>query len=223
MRVNPMDILVQFPIRKTKKQAFRAALQAYAENLGYRVSTEESGNLVMGDPMQAKYVLSSSDVASGVITWLEILRTFPENQRHRVCFVWFDGKSGMKSFRKQHKPATDRQLLIHLGHVGDGNHLRYYPTKQLKLDRLRLTSLYRACGYFGTRDLLVEEKKKPMNVTVWGSFPYGVTICALQDHKKGMRYRGRTKTNALEETNVNILRAALTTFLCCDEVNEKGK
>ena len=61
----PMDILAQFPVRKTGKQkaAFRAAVQVYAESLGY-VCREEKGsfgsrNLVIGEPETANFLLTA--------------------------------------------------------------------------------------------------------------------------------------------------------------------
>jgi len=216
----PMDIPKQFPVRKTKAQRkqFQNAVQSYLEKLGYTV-TMESGNLLVGNPTQAKYLLACGNAGSGISAWLEILRTFPANQRQKVCFLLFDGKYGISSYRRMHRQETDRQLLLHIDHVGDGHHMRMFPTKNLKQDIVRLTSLYPVCGYFGSRDLLVEENKRPLLLKGYSGFPYAVTICALQDHKKRMRYHSRTKDSAFDETNVNILRAALTTFLCCDEVN----
>ena len=225
MPENPLDMLQTLPVHKTKaqKRAFREAVQSYAEKLGYPAFADQgsfgSCNLVIGDLKQAKYLVTSGSARSGVAAWLEIIRTFPENQRSKVCFVFFDGKNGASSYCKKYKSETDNQLLIDLGHVGDGAHMRMFPSKPLRRNRDRLTSLYQACGYFGSRDLLVEEKQKPLNLKICSSFPFSVTICALQDHKKGMRFNRKTKDTALDETNVNILRAALTTFICCDEVN----
>ena len=65
MLAAPMDVLTQFPVRYTKaqKQLFRAAVQAYAEQQGYAVRIEKGGfgtrNLVIGDPEQAKYVITA--------------------------------------------------------------------------------------------------------------------------------------------------------------------
>ena len=52
------------------------------------------------------------------------------------------------------------------------------------------------------------------------NFPYGVGICALHKGKLGL-YLSRIHTpkdTILEETNVNILRAALTSLICCGAV-----
>ena len=169
--------------------------------------------------------VNANDNTSGVVTLLEIARTLPENQRHKVCFVLFDleeaGLLGSASYRKKHKKATDNQLVLNLDCVGDGDHLRMFPTKKLRKDRKKLTSLYRACGYFGKKNLLVHENGAAVYPSDQKHFPYGVGICALRKQKK-ILYMSRIHTKkdtVLEETNVNILRAALTTFICCNEVN----
>ena len=305
-----MDVLEQFPVRKTKKQkmAFRAAVQSYGESLGYPVSVETGTfgtcNLLLGDPEQAKFLVTAhydtcagmpipnfitpcnlplfllhqlaltglfaavylcavngfilifedhrfssllallcvaflvlwmligpanknnaNDNTSGVVTLLEIARTFPENQRHKVCFVLFDleeaGLIGSACYRKKHKEATDKQLVLNLDCVGEGDHLLMFPTKYLKENRKRLTSLYKACGYFGKKSLRVYEAGRYVYPSDQMHFPYGVGICALRKHKK-LLYLSRIHTKKdtiLEETNVNILRAALTTLICRDEVN----
>ena len=324
----PMDILTQFPVRRSRvqKQAFRDAVQEYAEKLGYSVSMETgafgSRNLVIGDPETAKYLVTAhydtcaklpfpnlltpfspvlfllyqllisaglllgaalfsflvclcvflacvflappdsgfqvalivlllwyvgfvvfawlflaliyfgpanknnaNDNTSGVVTLLEIARTMPENQRHKVCFVLFDleekGLWGSRSYHKTHKNAADSQILLNLDCVGDGDHIRMFPTKKLKRDRKKLTSLYKACGYVGSKSILVHEKGFGFNPSDHRHFPYGVGICALRKNKL-CYYLGRIHTKKdtiLDETNINILRAALTTFICRDEVN----
>ena len=214
------DILAQFPLSKSGKQTFRQDVQQYAEHLGYFPETEP-GAIRIGDPIRAEYFLSCGTAASGVAVWLEILRTFPENQRHRVCFLLSENKAGFSACCKKYQAAG--KLLIHLDHVGDGNHMRMYPSKMLTADRTLLTSLYRSCGYFGSRDLLVEEGKKPLFLNINPVFPYTVTICALQKRKNSFLYPRKTKDTALDTTNVNILRAALTTYLCCSEVNLERK
>ena len=309
MLARPMDIPEQFPVRKTKvqKQAFRTAVQAYGEKMGYPVTVEKGSfgacNLLLGDPEKAKYLVTAhydtcasmllpnfitpcnvtiyllyqfglvflmvigagtagaaagflfgseavkwvslavywfllfllilgpanktnaNDNTSGVVTLLEIARTLPENQRHKVCFVLFDleeaGLLGSASYRKKHKKATDNQLVLNLDCVGDGDHLMMFPGKQLRKNRKKLTSLYRACGYFGNKSLLVREKGASVYPSDQKHFPYGVGICALRKQKK-ILYMSRIHTKkdtVLDITNVNILRAALTTFICRDEVN----
>jgi len=324
---NPMDVLKQFPVRKTKAQkaAFRSAVQSYAGKLNYPVTVEKGSfgacNLLLGDPETAKFLVTAhydtcagmllpnfitpcnvpvyltyqlglilmiivgaialsvaesvalagiavllgnhlgdawilfvglvapslfgfsglllvlmlvigpanknnaNDNTSGVVTLLEIARTLPENQRHKVCFVLFDleeaGLIGSASYRRKHKKASSDQLVLNLDCVGDGDHLLMIPSKKLRNDRKKLTSLYKACGYFGKKSLLVHEKGATVYPSDQKHFPYSVGICALNARKK-LLYMSRIHTKqdtVLDETNVNILRAALTTFICRDEVN----
>lgn len=61
----PMDVLEQFPVRKSKKQkqAFRDAVQSYAEALGYEVTVEKgsmgSRNVIIGNPESAEYLVTA--------------------------------------------------------------------------------------------------------------------------------------------------------------------
>lgn len=164
---------------------------------------------------------NANDNTSGVVTLLEIARSLPESQRGKVCFVLFDleeaGLIGSAAYRKAHKKASDSQLVLNLDCVGDGDYIRFFPTKKLKKDRKKLTSLYKACGYLGKKDVLVHEKGFSANPSDQANFPYGVGICALRKKGKTL-YLSRIHTpkdTILEETNVNILRAALITFITC--------
>lgn len=167
---------------------------------------------------------NANDNTSGVVTVLEIARTLPENQREKVCFVLFDleeaGLIGSASYCKAHKKAVENQIVLNLDCVGDGDEIRMFPTKKLKKDRKKLTSLYKACGYFGKKNVLVHEKGFSVYPSDQANFPYGVGICALNKGKAGL-YLSRIHTpkdTILEETNINILRAALTTLICRDAV-----
>lgn len=303
----PMDVFRDFPVRKTKKQkqAFREAVQSYAEQLGYPCTVESgslgSRNLVIGNPEQADYLVTAhydtcarlpipnfltpcnfwpfllwqvvlvllilgicilmglgvgfltgsgaigswcgylmiwvilalmligpanpsnaNDNTSGVVTLLEIAKSMPGNQRKKVCFVLFDleeaGLIGSASYRKAHKSQTDRQMVLNLDCVGDGDYLTLFPTKRLKKGRKRLTSLYKACGYFGKKSILVHEQGFSFYPSDQANFPYGVGICALNKRGKTL-YLSRIhskKDTILERTNVNLLRAALITYICRD-------
>lgn len=65
MIAKPMDVLEQFPIRKTEaqKQAFREAAVSYARDRGYEVTVQSGkrgvNNIVIGDPLTAKYLVTA--------------------------------------------------------------------------------------------------------------------------------------------------------------------
>ena len=61
----PLDVLQQYPVRKTRKQkqVFRDAVRSYAETMGYSCR-EEAGsfglhNLIIGDPEAARYLVTA--------------------------------------------------------------------------------------------------------------------------------------------------------------------
>ena len=166
-----------------------------------------------------------NDNTSGIITLLEIAKSLPENQRSKVCFVLFDleeaGLIGASSYRKTHKNATDRQLVLNLDCVGDGDHMLMIPTKKLKKDRKQLTSLYRVCGYFGKKSLLLQDEGFAVYPSDQRCFPYAVGICALNKGKVGL-FLSRIHTprdTVLDITNVNILRAAIISYITCHAAN----
>lgn len=300
-----MDIPKQYPVRKSKKQkhAFREAVTAYAQGLGYAVRTEKGTfhcqNLILGDPETANYLVTAhydtcarmllpnfiapcnpvvflgyqvlliglllaaamaagvvavvltksatiaqlvalwvywvllmsmligpankhnaNDNTSGVVTLLEIARSLPENQRSKVAFVLFDleeaGLWGSASYRKAHKAETDRQIVLNLDCVGDGDELMLFPTKKLKKDPKKLNALRPACGRFGKKSIALRERGFSRYPSDQKNFPYGVGIAAFH-RKKGIGlYCSRIHTNrdtTLEITNVNLLRAALITLI----------
>ena len=61
----PMDVLRDFPVRKTpgQKSRFLEAVQSYARHLGYGVRVEKEGmgtrNVVIGDPETARFLLTA--------------------------------------------------------------------------------------------------------------------------------------------------------------------
>ena len=65
MLTQPMDVLKEFPIRKSKKQklAFRVSVQDYVKTLGYESYTEAASfgvqNLIIGDPNKASYLVTA--------------------------------------------------------------------------------------------------------------------------------------------------------------------
>lgn len=62
---NPMDVLAQFPVRKSKKQkqSFRDSVQSYAKGLGYECAVEKGSlgarNVVIGNPETAKCLVTA--------------------------------------------------------------------------------------------------------------------------------------------------------------------
>ena len=166
---------------------------------------------------------NTNDNTSGVIALLEIARTMPENQREKVCFVLFDleeaGLIGSASYRKAHKAATENQVVLNLDCVGDGDHIMLFPTKKLLKNIPKLTPIYKCCGYFGKKSVLVRDKGFSTYPSDQKNFPYGVGIAAFHKGKAGL-YLSRIHTprdTILEETNINILRAAIISMISSEQ------
>lgn len=165
---------------------------------------------------------NANDNTSGVVTVLEIARTLPENQRKKVCFVLFDleeaGVIGSSCYRKKHTQEISRQLVLNFDCVGDGDCLMMFPTGRLKKDKNRMAVLETMVGKFGKKTLSIRKRGFSVYPSDQMCFPYGVGICALRKGRLGL-YLSRIHTRrdtVLENTNVNILRAAITSGICCE-------
>ena len=166
---------------------------------------------------------NANDNTSGVVTVLETARTMPENLRSRVCFVLFDleeaGLVGSAAYRKNHKAETENQIILNLDCVGDGDEIVFFPMKKMRKDPKKLAWLYKAIGRYGDKTIDVREKGFATYPSDQKHFPYGVGIAAFHRKKWIGLYLSRIHTKRdtiLEETNVNILRACLTTLIASD-------
>lgn len=160
-----------------------------------------------------------NDNTSGVVTLLEIARSIPELHRKNVCFVLFDleeaGLIGSASYKKKHKREIPNQLVLNLDCVGEGDDIYFFPTTKLKKSKERLAPLQKLAGGYGKKSIAVRTKGFSIYPSDQSNFPYGVGICALKRGWAGL-YLSRIHTpkdTVLDETNVNILRAALTTLI----------
>ena len=166
---------------------------------------------------------NANDNTSGVVALLEILRTMPENRRNNVCFVLFDmeekGLLGSSAYRKAHKKQTNCQVVLNMDCVGDGDNILLIPSRKLKKNIQKIAPLYQHCGYFGHKSMLVKDKGYCYYPSDQTNFPYGVGIGAFHKKKWIGHYYSRihtSKDTVLDITNVNILRAAITSLVCSD-------
>ncbi len=159
---------------------------------------------------------NANDNTSGVVTVLEILSAIPEELRSRVCFVLFDmeeaGLVGSATYRKMHKEHTEKQTVLNLDCVGDGDVIQLAPVKKAKKDHSLLEDLSKICGKAGHKELRLRSKGFYGGASDHKNFPMGVAIMAFR-YKKGIGlYCGRIHTwrdTVLEEENVMILRDRL--------------
>ena len=169
----------------------------------------------IGKPNKNNY----NDNTSGVVTLLETANALPKEMRDRVCFVLFDqeekGLVGSKLYRKAHKEQTDKQIVLNLDCVGDGDILRFEPVKTAQEDAALMDNISSGCTTVGKKEIRLA-RGKFTGSSDQKNFPKGVGIKALR-YKKGIGlYCGHIHTNrdkTLDETNVNTLRTALIAII----------
>lgn len=170
-----------------------------------------------------------NDNTSGVVTLLELVKYLPAQSRKDVCFVLFDleeaGLIGSAAYRKQHKASIQSQLVLNLDCVGEGDHILLFPTAGLKKQPQKLHMLEKIAGQYGTKEITVRRKGFSIYPSDQANFPYGVGICALNSSRFGL-YLSKIHTprdKVLDETNVNLLRAALLTLLSGSAAQQERK
>lgn len=170
---------------------------------------------------------NANDNTSGVVTVLEIAKSMPQHLRDKVCFVLFDleeaGLKGSAAYRKAHKEATENQIVLNLDCVGDGDEIIFVPTKKLRkklatdgcVGEATAGCLLSAAGKFGDKQISLRLNGFSYYPSDQRRFPYGVGIAALHRGRLAL-YLSRIHTNrdtVLEQTNVNLLRAAVITVV----------
>ncbi len=164
-------------------------------------------------------VNNANDNTSGVVALLEIARTLPENHRSKVGFILFDleekGLKGSAAYRKAHKETTEKQLILNLDCVGDGDHILFLPNKKARQDSRLMERLKYLGGWFGKKQLLTIDKGYCRYNSDHRSFPLAVGVGAFHRKKKTFvldKIHTKYDTN-LDVTNVNLLRASIITFI----------
>jgi hypothetical protein len=166
---------------------------------------------------------NANDNTPGVVTVLEIARSMPEMHRDKVCFVLFDleevGTFGSAAYRQKHKKQSNDQIVLNLDCVGDGDEIVFFPRKKLCKDEQKLRHLCSCVGRYGEKSIAVKNKGFRIYPSDQTQFPYGVGIAAFHRKKWVGLYCARIHTpkdTVLELTNVNILRAAITSLISTD-------
>ena len=163
---------------------------------------------------------NANDNTSGVVTVLEILGSLPDNLRDRVAFILFDqeekGLLGSAAYRKSHKEQTQKQIVLNLDCVGDGDVIQLVPMKHAKKDQALLQQLQSICGRVGRKRIQLRAKGFTAGSSDHKNFPYGIGIMAFHEKKGVGLYCNRIHTwrdTILEQTNVNLLRAAVISLI----------
>lgn len=156
---------------------------------------------------------NANDNTSGVVAVLETARVLPEDLRDQVCFVLFDleegGLLGSAAYRKLHRKATNRQLVLNLDCVGEGDEILLFPTKQMKKKTNRLSGVMEHQVSNGAKSIIVKHKGFAVYPSDQANFSIGFGIAAFCRSKWAGLYLGKIHTKRdrnLDETNIAMLR-----------------
>lgn len=159
---------------------------------------------------------NSNDNTSGVIAVLETAKEMPEDLRGQVCFVLFDleegGLLGSSAYRKMHRKASARQLILNLDCVGDGDEILFFPTKRLKKDNSRILKAEKLCKSKGEKSVVIKSSGFSIYPSDQTNFPLGYGIAAFCRSKWAGLYLGKIHTKrdmVMDEKNIALLQDLL--------------
>jgi len=171
---------------------------------------------------------NANDNTSGVITLCEIYTQLTEQERSRVCIVFFDneesGLLGSKYFRKKYKFLLNDKLLINFDCVSDGDHILIATSKSAR-NKWNLKS-YFSCE--GNKKPLHEKAEKVIYPSDQNGFPNAVAIAALR-HNKFLGYHlsriHTSRDTVFDEENISYLcknTHTLITDICNTQKSEES-
>ena len=153
---------------------------------------------------------TANDNTSGVITLLEIYEKLSEEEKQKVCFVFFDneeaGLLGSAQFRKVYKKQMKETLLINFDCVSDGDTFLLGITKQA--NQKYHVPLARVFTSTEGKAVLMENLKKVYYPSDQAGFPMAIAVAALKHKKPFGYYMDRIHTNrdtVFEERNIEYL------------------
>ena len=164
---------------------------------------------------------TANDNTSGTIAITRILEALPEEDRSKVCVIYFDneekGLLGSNFFYEKHKKEMNDKLLINFDCVGDGRDVVVLGKNKARKDALYETFLqaFRSCEGRYDVDFLPRNMKPMMFGSDQMHFSKGVGVCALRKSIIG-RYVARIHTpfdTICREENIDYIVASMKRFV----------
>ncbi len=184
--------------------------------IGYLALLAELGLMLFGPANRQ----NANDNTSGVVGVLEIAASLPPELRDRVCFVLFDleegGLLGSASYRSKHKKATNKQLIINLDCVGDGDEILFFPSKKLKKQKERMEKLAAKCSTDGKKSITLRDKGFSIYPSDQANFPLGLGVAAFCRSKWAGLYLDKIHTGKdknIDEKNIVMLRDTIIALI----------
>ena len=164
---------------------------------------------------------TANDNTSGVITLTRLLESLPEEQRSKVCVIYFDneekGLFGSSFFYKKHRKQIKNKLLINFDCVGDGENVvtmadakaRKDAAYQLLAEEFQAEEAQHEIRYHNRKMGFMMFPSDQMN------FKKGIGVCTLKKSPIGM-YVARIHTHRdtqCREENITYLTKATARFI----------
>ena len=164
---------------------------------------------------------AANDNTSGVVTLTKLLESLPEEQREKVCVIYFDneekGLLGSMHFAEKHKDAAKHTLMINLDCVGDGQTIVSLAKKEAmshELYPLYAETMEQNSSRFDG-NIQCRKMLPMMFPSDQSNFKKGIGVCALNTSPLGM-YCARIHTpkdTVCREENVKVLAEAMAEFV----------
>lgn len=164
---------------------------------------------------------TANDNTSGTITITKILEALPEEDKAKVCVIYFDneekGLFGSSFFYDKHKKEMNNKLLINFDCVGDGRDIVVLGKAKARKDDLYNSFLqsFESCKGHYDVDFLSRDMLPMMFGSDQMHFSKGVGVCALRKSPVG-RYVARIHTpfdTICREENINYIVASMKRFV----------
>lgn len=161
---------------------------------------------------------NANDNTSGVIMLCELMARLSEEEKSRCAFIFFDneegGLLGSGLYRKKHKAAIKKQLIINFDCVSDGDNMLLVQNRAAK--KRFGADFAAAFESSGGKTLWLESSSRAMYPSDQMGFPMSLGIAAT--HKKPFigLYLSRIHTRRdiiFDESNIEFLCAATEKFL----------
>ena len=151
-----------------------------------------------------------NDNSSGVLTLVEIIRSMSEEERARVCFVFFDheesGLIGSGRFAALHRKQMKDKLLVNFDCVSDGDSFLFVQSRRAR--KRYEGALKAAFAPPAGKEALFERTATALYPSDQANFPVSVGVAALNRHPVFGYYLSRIHTardTVLREENLAFL------------------
>ena len=151
-----------------------------------------------------------NDNTSGIISLCELYQSLTEEEKQRVCILFFDneekGLLGSGAYRRKHKKEINKQLLINLDCVSDGDHILLAVSKKAR--NIYTEKLQDAFSGTETKNILFRKAENVYYPSDQAGFPISIAIAALKRKRIIGYYMDRIHTRrdtVMDEENIMLL------------------